>query len=511
MKKLIAIVMLLLLGLTIGNWDPSTRISPSKINTFQFSSPDEILSPYNVQAARKRKNNPIYIDGDDDFRQQAKRNGWKGDGSESNPYLIENYDITIPVKKGRGKKRVPDAVICISNITTVHFKIQYNTFTNYNGEIDGVALWKVETKSSILNNYIYSFYRGISIWHSDYITIDNNDIHDTGTLTSISSQNMQLKIAGTTGGFGLSHGIFLDPSDHNIITNNRISGYSGSGVYLLESSYNDLIGNIIDNNEGGEGIFLNDSSYNTVTENNIYTSTESTSLAGLQGNRLKIEGGFGLSHGIFLDPSVGNNISNNHISGFDGSGVYLLESSDNDLFGNIIDNSLGESGIFLNDSSYNTIFENTIFESTESTSLAGLQGNRLKIEGGFGLSHGIFLDPSVGNNISNNHISGFDGSGVYLLESSDNDLFGNIIDNSLGESGIFLNDSSYNTIFENTIFESTESTSLAGLQGSRLKIEGGFGLSHGIFLDPSVGNNISNNHISGFDGSGVYLLESSDN
>ncbi len=33
---------------------------------------------------------PIIINGNDDFRQQARVNGWLGDGSRENPYLLEN-------------------------------------------------------------------------------------------------------------------------------------------------------------------------------------------------------------------------------------------------------------------------------------------------------------------------------------------------------------------------------------------------------------------------------------
>ena len=38
---------------------------------------------------------PIKIEGDEDFAAQAASEGWPGDGSEENPYVIEGYEITL--------------------------------------------------------------------------------------------------------------------------------------------------------------------------------------------------------------------------------------------------------------------------------------------------------------------------------------------------------------------------------------------------------------------------------
>jgi ABC-type phosphate transport system substrate-binding protein len=46
----------------------------------------DIASAYTVHGT-------IRIDGDTDFATQAGIEGWSGDGSETNPYIIENYDI----------------------------------------------------------------------------------------------------------------------------------------------------------------------------------------------------------------------------------------------------------------------------------------------------------------------------------------------------------------------------------------------------------------------------------
>ncbi|MFO8109268.1 MAG: hypothetical protein R6U17_01905 [Thermoplasmata archaeon] len=38
---------------------------------------------------------PIRIDGDSDFASQAAQEGWPGDGSTENPYVIEGYEIDV--------------------------------------------------------------------------------------------------------------------------------------------------------------------------------------------------------------------------------------------------------------------------------------------------------------------------------------------------------------------------------------------------------------------------------
>ncbi|MDI6642237.1 MAG: hypothetical protein QME68_08025, partial [Elusimicrobiota bacterium] len=58
---------------------------------------------------------PLYINGNDNFASQATTEGWQGDGSEANPYIIENYDININGNKSDGIK--------ISN-TNVYFIIR---------------------------------------------------------------------------------------------------------------------------------------------------------------------------------------------------------------------------------------------------------------------------------------------------------------------------------------------------------------------------------------------------
>ncbi|MFX0209381.1 MAG: nitrous oxide reductase family maturation protein NosD, partial [Candidatus Hodarchaeota archaeon] len=304
------------------------------ISQLLISANDYLLNYNNdLLQARKVKKDPIFIDGDSDFAQQANRFGWPGSGTLEDPYIIE-HDVEIPYKKGKKKSSIPPAAISISN-TTVHFIIRSSTLSNYNGGVDGIVLWNV-INGEISDNFIFNFVNGIFLVGSDYITISDNTIQGYSESASIrpTSQSIRFKLNKIQA--FISRGVFLDPSNHNVITNNRISGYTGTGVELLDSSDNLIDGNMIDNSAGENGVFLAGSDYNNITNNDIYDSGTATSTApSSQSIRAKVDSvqAF-ISRGVFLDPSNHNVISNNRISGYTGTGVELLDSSDNLIDGN---------------------------------------------------------------------------------------------------------------------------------------------------------------------------------
>ncbi|MFX0209726.1 MAG: nitrous oxide reductase family maturation protein NosD, partial [Candidatus Hodarchaeota archaeon] len=231
----------------------------------------------------------------------------------------------------------------------------------------------------------------------------------------------------------------------------------GTGVELLDSSDNLIDGNIIDNSAGENGVFLAGSDYNNITNNDIYDSgTVTSTTPSSQSIKAKVEGvqAF-ISRGVFLDPSNHNVISNNRISGYTGTGVELLDSSDNLIDGNMIDNSAGENGVFLAGSDYNTITNNDVRDCyDESSSMSPTpQKIKCKINGvqAF-ISRGVFLDPSNYNIISNNRISNITGIGLYLLNSSNNEIIENQIANS-AEDGILLHESTDSIISHNVIYD----------------------------------------------------------
>ncbi|MFX0150625.1 MAG: nitrous oxide reductase family maturation protein NosD [Candidatus Hodarchaeota archaeon] len=511
MKKKVVFGIILFFCLVIGSWDHSVDLLVNnKANTFDLSSSNDVDdNSFNsgLQIPFKLQNVPIIVDGNDDFKRKAKRFGWPGDGTEDNPYFIQYYDLTMPPNK-KGKKFQLPSAIEIRN-TDVYFVIQNNILTSVDGNYIGITLSNV-MHGSIIGNDISNFAIGIYIDGCMYIHIEDNDIIGfTAVLSSaLLDLDIKFKIEGTA---AISHGIFLNPSDYNTILNNRISDFSGNGIYLEESTHNNLIDNDISGGNDSFGIYLNGADWNYLIRNEILAFTSFTSsLTGVKYSVGGVEGTAAISHGIFLNPSHHNYISENTVSDFTDSGMTLEGSTYNDLIDNDIINNLGvdnSRGIYLDGSNYTEIIGNDIFGPTGLTRFTtGVKYSVGGIAGTAAISHGIFLNPSHYNDISGNTIKDFTGDGMYLEGSTNNKLIDNDISGSNESRGIYLNGADSNQLIGNDIFGSTSFTSFAtGVKYSVGGVAGTAAISHGIFLNPSHHNYISGNSVSDFTDSGMTL------
>ncbi len=169
---------------------------------------------------------PIRIDGNDDFAAQAADEGWPGDGSEGNPYVIEGYEID---GSGHGYG------IYVGN-TTAYFVIKDCYIHNVSGGYasiyfsdQGIMLYSVQN-GEIYGNIFYGVGRGIELRKSQSNIIYNN------TITVDYDR----------------WGIYLTSSNHNVISNNTIQGQSTdraglAGITLILSNHNRIIENDISN------------------------------------------------------------------------------------------------------------------------------------------------------------------------------------------------------------------------------------------------------------------------
>lgn len=107
-------------------------------------------------------------------------------------------------------------------------------------------------------------------------------------------------------------------SDYNIIKNNTINNNIDYGIYIYPSSYNTIKNNIISNNDD-YGIYGYQSSHNTI-EDNIINNT--------------------IWYGIWMEvDSNGNKIVRNNINNNTWYGIMIADSSDNEIYNNIFNNS----------------------------------------------------------------------------------------------------------------------------------------------------------------------------
>lgn len=203
----------------------------------------------------------IRINNDTDFANQAAMEGWPGNGSEGNPYIISGLEIDA---HGKGNS------IYIGN-TTSYFIVEncklynasYHSSPYHEGF--GITLYKVKN-GKIYNNTIYENNKGIYIYTSSDNIISSNQIsnnHGHGiTIYEYSGSNI---IENNNISNNQWFGIYIDTSSHNSIKNNTIYGNGNYPVYLYSSSSNAIINNTISNN--GNLLYINSGSRNWIYGN----------------------------------------------------------------------------------------------------------------------------------------------------------------------------------------------------------------------------------------------------
>ncbi len=165
---------------------------------------------------------PIHIDGNADFASQAAANGWPGDGSQKNPYIIQNYEINA----------LSDDGIRIEN-TSVYFIIRNCSI--YNGDI-GIYLKNV-TNGIVENVNCYENLAGIGFNNSIGDQIRNSNFYENhyygiNLYSSIENSIYNCNVFGND-----DYGIALDNSSENIIRNCKIYE-NGDGIILWFSNNN---------------------------------------------------------------------------------------------------------------------------------------------------------------------------------------------------------------------------------------------------------------------------------
>jgi parallel beta-helix repeat protein len=199
-----------------------------------------LIGPYYKAEIANASHSPIEIDGDTEFTAMALTEGWTGNGSSSNPFIIENLDITLGV--------TPVASINISN-TNVHFIIRGCRLIGP-GATPSYGIYLENSNNGIIvNNLITNFADGL------YVTVSSTGL--TASRNNISYN---------------SYGINLEYSNGFTITQNFISGNFFNGISVHHSAGGTMSGNDCINN-GNHGIFMEWSTGLTLNNNTCNENT----------------------------------------------------------------------------------------------------------------------------------------------------------------------------------------------------------------------------------------------
>jgi parallel beta-helix repeat protein len=203
-------------------------------------------------------------------------------GTQSGIQLSANYSGTTNMRN----VHIDNVVIQNFNGGGIYTEANSSRITN--NVIDTVAYGidvEAGSNSTVTGNVVRSTTEiGILVYSSGGNTITGNalsnitktgiDVEGTGTANNTISGNT------ISGNSSVQSGIFAgDTANHNVFSNNTITGFVGSGIATQNVSYNTISGNTISESGGStlnEAIYLESSDANTITGNIITDSSASS-------------------------------------------------------------------------------------------------------------------------------------------------------------------------------------------------------------------------------------------
>lgn len=267
------------------------------------------------------KADSLLIENNQDFKDL----GFRGSGTESDPYMIE--DLYFAFDTG-------NADIIEIRDTTAYFVIRNCELYGTGGYFSGIRLHNVTT-GEISNNIINNCRYGVSVSQSSDITISGNSVEVPPTYDPEAAP---------------TYGLYLEHSPGSTLIGNNIS-YCDYGICLRESSYSTINGlggkcKILGLNYRGTGVHLVSSDFVTVRDYWV----------------------MGLAAGINAQWCLGSNIYVNRISN-NSDGLIFSESTYSHVTRNII--SENAVGIYANISTGNSIYLNLLIDNYDQINNIG--------------------------------------------------------------------------------------------------------------------------------------------
>ncbi|MHA2276291.1 MAG: right-handed parallel beta-helix repeat-containing protein, partial [Candidatus Kariarchaeaceae archaeon] len=231
---------------------------------------------------------PISIDSNEAFINQANNENWPGEGTDSSPYIISGYQISSTAP-----------LIQIFN-TDLFFRIQN---CDLQGSNEGGIVLKEVLSGHIENTLIHDCGGlGIYVESSENVLISKNTIFNNGpdcgiNLRGSSKCTINDNIVYDSTGWGIRVELGDGESESNIITGNII--YNNDGGIFIGGSNNFVSSNVIFDNSGN-GIDLDSSS----NDNFIFSNNISNNL------NYGIQAGYSRSNKINWNNLIGNGLGN---------------------------------------------------------------------------------------------------------------------------------------------------------------------------------------------------------
>ena len=295
-----------------------------------------------------------------------------GTGTESDPYIIEGWNITT-------------TGTCIEITgTTVFFIIRNCWLLSHDGLFDfGIYIHNIKSGTcGIINNIcqgeIYSIYvvnsnntlisnnecinssGGIKTINANGSIIINNWCHDNSNFGIIVDASLNSIITNNTCERHIHDGISLYGSDYSIISNNTCR-FNNNGIDIQGTWYSTIEGNTCVNNTYGSGIAIWYSSYSTIRNNLCENNTRFAGLDICYSRYCTVTNNIVNCNlwGIYLKEAGYSEVYNNTIKLNDGKGIWFINTNNSRItFNRIIENNNCQLNIYSGTN--NTIHHNWI-------------------------------------------------------------------------------------------------------------------------------------------------------
>ena len=411
------------------------------------------------------RHDPISVDGDADLASQASFEGWPGNGSIDNPYVIGGFEI-------EGGSRG----ILISNVGS-YFEVEdcYIHSSSY----ASVCLDN-SVNGTLSNNSIEDSYMGIYLRNSPGNIIANNSVQSSR-----------------------STGIYLSDSNDCLLSNNKVLS-SPSGIWLQSSDWVLCTDNIIGQCEWA-GIFLEYSA------NSVFRGTNMTACGFFLYGDVVSQWN---SHDLDLSNTANGKpvcyvTNQNGPMVIGGAGQVILI----DCSGITVDSldlrnvSIGIELAFCNKI---TVSNNDCSDNYEGVDLFRSNQCDIMSNNCSACVYGVGVFESDDNSFADNNCSG-SGDGVYLWWSWDNTLQGNDFGNSA--RGVYMEYSEGNIVSMNRFDNCTHGVQLMNSAGNTFTYNNFTKCFDGIDADEDPGSDfliISNNYFTSISGSAVAVWSDHD-
>ncbi len=323
----------------------------------------EISNPIDMSIVSYVEHSPINITSDDDFLAQKVSEGWIGNGTESNPYIIQGYNITY-----KGYK------IIISDVSA-YFVIMNCYLPSQTGAImvdpydNGVALFNVSHGSIVNNTILDNIDSAIYLGSSTSLVVNNTLI---GNRLGVTFQNSSGEVRSNEIDLSSEYSFYILDSAHIDIRNNNVNSEGWQELLMLTSFDCSIEYNTFNQNH----IVLQQSSNCTIVRNRLFNGSmiavHSTSDILVKHNRIYNS----LSYGIEVELSINITVSSNKIISSLADGIFAYRSEDCLYTGNQIMTCL--NGIRIVDEVSSTFTYNSIaFQQHLGISLGSGSDNQL--------------------------------------------------------------------------------------------------------------------------------------